>query len=114
MKKFVSVMLTLAIMATLFGTVFADAIPSINDGPASSHFGTTASVVLGLVRFIGYALAIGMLIYLGIKYVTSSANEKADLKKGSINYVIGAIIIAAATTLFSILVQFGSDAIQDQ
>lgn len=98
MKKFVSIMLTLAMMATMASGVWASNLsivePSI-DGNAT----TAVSKILGLVQWIGYAMAIGMLVYIGIKYVMSAANEKADLKKGLINYLIGAIIIFAASTI---------------
>ncbi len=110
MKKFVSAMLTMAIIASMVSCAYAISITP-NPGPASSIFGGTFGVVVGLVQVIGYALAIGMLIYLGIKYVTSSANEKADLKKGSVNYVIGAIIIASAATLVKLFFNFASCAI---
>lgn len=97
MKKFVSIMLTLAMMATMASGVLANSI-SINTG-VSSLPTQTAGNILGLIQWIGYAIAIGMLIYIGIKYVMSAANEKADLKKGLINYLIGAIIIFAASTI---------------
>ena len=38
----------------------------------------------------------------------ASANEKADLKKGSINYVIGAVLVAAASTIVGIFADIGS------
>jgi hypothetical protein len=55
--------------------------------------------VLGAIQFIGAAFAVGMLIVLGVKYVMASAQEKADLKKGMLSYVIGAILIGAASSL---------------
>ena len=106
MKKFISVMLTLAIMASLTSVVLAR--PSFDPaGSMPSNMDTVANKILGFVQWVGYALAVGMLIYLGIKYVTSSANEKADLKKGSVNYVIGAVVIAAASTLVGLIFDFG-------
>ncbi len=96
MKRFISIMLTLAMMATMASGVFAN---DISIGSASGLPTETVGKILGLVQWIGYAMAIGMLIYIGIKYVMSAANEKADLKKGLINYLIGAIIIFAASTI---------------
>ena len=51
------------------------------------------------MQWIGYAIAIGMLVFVGIKYVMASANEKADLKNSLIKYVIGAVLIAGAVTI---------------
>lgn len=59
----------------------------------------TANTILGFVQFIGYAIAVGMLIYVGIKYVMASADEKANLKNSLIRYVIGAILIAGASAI---------------
>ena len=62
--------------------------------------------ILGLVQFAGYGIAMGLLIYLGIKYVMTSADGKADVKKDSVNYLIGVIIIVGCTTLFSAIIAF--------
>lgn len=59
----------------------------------------TASKVIGAMQWIGYAIAIGMLVYIGIKYVIASADEKADLKNALVKYFIGAILIASAVTI---------------
>ena len=66
---------------------------------APNGAGKTASNILGFVRWIGYAVAIGMLIYIGIKYVTSPAAEKADTKQALVKYVIGAVLIAGASAI---------------
>ena len=67
--------------------------------PYTGDAKTTAGSILGFVQWIGYAIAIGMLIYIGIKYVTSPAAEKADVKQALVKYVIGAILIAGAATI---------------
>lgn len=61
--------------------------------------------ILGIIRWIGYAIAIGMLIYIGVKYVMSAANEKANLKQAVTNYVIGAIIVASVTSILTFTVE---------
>ena len=97
MKKFASILMTLMlVMSTVaFGVEFPDRTPTALNNVIGG--------ILGFVKVIGYAFAIGMLLYIGIKYTMASANEKADLKKGSISYVIGAVIIFGATTIVSIL-----------
>lgn len=76
------------------------------DPSAPEGMQTMGEDILGAIQFAGYAIAIGMLIYIGIKYVMSSADGKADLKKDSINYVIGAIIIVSCSSLFGAIVKF--------
>ena len=97
MKKIISAMMTLAMSLAVCGTVMA--VPSIG---TSTALDGVMSKVLGVVKAIAVAFAIGMLLYVGIKYTMASANEKADLKKGSISYVIGAVIIFGATGLITI------------
>lgn len=66
--------------------------------------------IIGVLKWIGYAIAIGMIIYIGIKYVMAAANEKASLKQAAINYVIGAIIVAGCTTILSFVVEAFNEA----
>ena len=73
----------------------------------ATEFNGVGSTVLGYIQWFGYTMAVGMLLYIGIKYMMASANDKAELKKGAINYVIGAIVIAAATTIVGIPANIG-------
>jgi TRAP-type C4-dicarboxylate transport system permease small subunit len=73
---------------------------TISDPTIDPTMSDKVAQILGAIRWFGYAIALGMLLYIGIKYMMSAANEKADLKKGSINYVIGAVVVVAASTIF--------------
>lgn len=111
MKKMMSLVLTFALLMSMTATVFA--LPtdlSPNSGAiGSSNASSIANNALGIVQWFGYALAIGMLLFIGIKYMMASANEKADLKKGSINYVIGAILVVAASTIVGVIADIGTN-----
>lgn len=101
--KIFSILLCLGMLVS-FATCYAIEPPGIGNGDIiSKKAGDTAGSIIGAIQFIGYAIAIGMLIYVGIKYVTSSAQDKADLKNNLIRYVIGAIIVAGATTILPII-----------
>ena len=106
MKKVVSILLTLAMMATMMSVAMATNMPGISQTTIAEG---AVSKILGLLQWIGYAFAIGMLIYIGIKYTMSAANEKADLKKGLINFVIGAVLIAGAATVCGWVAKFGEE-----
>ena len=58
-----------------------------------------AKKILGTIQWIGYAIAIGMLIVIGIKYVIAASDEKANLKGALVKYVIGAVLIAGASAI---------------
>ena len=86
-------------------TVFAGTIENVIGGPADpvevdKDF---AGRLLGSMQIIAYIIAVGMLIYFGIKYVTSAADERADLKKGFSKYFIGAVLIACAFTIANLM-----------
>ncbi len=99
MKKFV-VFLSMLIVLSVPTILFAFD-PSIGDPTPTAPDGISPMVktILGAIQWIGYAISLGMLIYIGIKYTMSAANEKAELKRMSVNFVIGAIVIAGAVTL---------------
>lgn len=98
MKKFMSIFMTVAMLFAMCSV--ASAISNFTVTVSAPGSGQAfANKILGFVQWVGYAIAIGMLIYVGIKYVMASANEKADLKNSLIKYVIGAVLIAGATTI---------------
>lgn len=55
--------------------------------------------ILNAFAWFGYAIALVMLIWLGIKYVMSGLNEKADLKGKAILYLIGVGLIVLCSTI---------------
>ena len=99
-----STLATVMLSTSVFASFSADVTPSV-----VSDLSGNVYAVLGAIQWIGYAFAIGMLIYIGIKYTMSAANEKADLKRGLINFVIGAVIIAGAATICGWLAEFGQE-----
>lgn len=105
-KKLVSVLFTIAIIASMANVVFANSVPGMT---ATTRFQKPVEAVLGLVQYVGFAFAVGMLLYIGIKYMMASANEKADLKKGAINYVIGAVLVFGASFVVGFLKDFAGD-----
>lgn len=99
MKKVLAIVMVMLVMMS--SSVFAGAYTQISTTPgAPSNAGSLqqkATGVLGVIQWVGYIVAIGMLIWVGIKYVTSGAGEKAKAKETLIPIVIGAVLIAGAT-----------------
>lgn len=63
------------------------------------HFGS----VIGVVQMVGTVVAVGASIYLGIKYIMSSVEEKADIKKKAIPFVIGVVVFYGATGILQLI-----------
>lgn len=64
--------------------------------------------IMGILQVIGILTAVIILMVLGIKYMMGSAEEKAEYKKTMIPYLIGAILIFAATTIANAVYNFVS------
>lgn len=61
-----------------------------------------------IIRNVGIVLAVVILMILGIKYMMGSAEEKAEYKKTMIPYIVGALLLFAASTIASAVVTFTS------
>lgn len=101
-RKILSILIALIIMIPSVAFAFT---PFKTDPVEPDGFEEPAGKILGVIRAIGYAVAVGMLLFVGIKYMTSSADEKANTKQMSINYLIGAFIIFGATGIFDIIIR---------
>ena len=62
--------------------------------------------IMGVVQVAGVVIAVIVLMVLGIKYMMGSAEEKAEYKKTMIPYLVGAILIFAASTIANVVYQF--------
>jgi hypothetical protein len=59
----------------------------------------TASTVLGIIQWVGLVIAVAMVLYVGIKYLTSTAGKKAEAKETMVPILIGAALLALAPTV---------------
>ena len=59
----------------------------------------TAMKVMGTVQTIGFIVAVIMVMWVGIKYLTAGAGEKAKVKDTMVPILVGAIMIVAATNI---------------
>ena len=88
-------------LALVVPSVFASSassdiqLPEINTNSGKQNSGLISNI-LGLIQFVGVAIALGMLIVIGIQYVTASSTKKGEIKDTAINYLFGAVCIFAA------------------
>lgn len=59
--------------------------------------------VLNVIRIVGAAIAIAILLIIATKYIIASAGDRADIKKYAVNYVIGALIFLGASGILTII-----------
>ena len=93
-----------------FCFVFADEAGE-GGGTEEAVITEISKTVLGIVAWFGYAIALGALIFIAIKYMMSGANEKANLKNLAPKFLIG---LAAIVGCFSIAKYFAELAGNDE
>lgn len=111
--KIIAMILLVAMLAMCFSTVaLATYSPSDFTGADSAATGNikgAANKIVGLVKMVAVAVAVIMLVVLGIKYIAASPTEKADIKKGAIIYVVGAIFLFGAAGILQLVQTFSED-----
>lgn len=103
-KIFSIIVLTIMLLLIASNLVFAKDPKSIT-GKTENTEGITkvGQQIVGIVQVVGSITSVVMLIVLGIKYMMGSTEEKAEYKKTLLPYVIGAILIFAASNLASMI-----------
>lgn len=79
-----------------------------NSGAAGSSQNIIGALI-NIVQIIGTGVAIIMLIVLAIKYISAAPGDKADIKKHAVVYVVGAIVLFAATGILQIIKSFSKN-----
>lgn len=104
LNKVLITVLCFAMVVTMSATVLATTtdIGGIAIKPETRTEGadSTAKIgnqILGIIQVVGIILSVGCLMILGIKYMMGSAEEKAEYKKTFIPYLIGALLLFAAS-----------------
>ena len=62
-----------------------------------------------VVQVVGVGVAIIMLIVLAIKYISAAPGDKADIKKHAVVYVVGAVVLFAASGILGIVKNFAGN-----
>lgn len=72
----------------------------------------TMGVMIRFLQIFGAGSAIVILTYMGIKYVVSAPDEKAEFKKSMTIYILGAVLVFAASNILAIVVDFASNSVK--
>ena len=81
---------------------------SDNSGASSSDQNIIGALIT-IIQVVGSGVAIIMLIVLAIKYISAAPGDKAEIKKHAVVYVVGAIILFAATGILGIVKNFATN-----
>ena len=116
MKKTMKIVaILLVVLMVLTSTTFAeiewdlDSVSSNTDTDAANAVNDMAAEILGIVQVVAMAVAVIMLIVLAIKYISAAPSDKAEIKKHAVVYVVGAVVLFAASGILEIIQQFAKN-----
>lgn len=110
-SKIITVLMVVMMLATITTNVLAATDPSTFKGDGNVQTDKLSSGINNIIKVISYAgsgIAVIVLIVLGIKYMMGSAEEKAEYKKTLLPYILGAVLVFAASTIASIIFSFAN------
>lgn len=110
--KILSIALMVVMVAMCLGNVALADVDYKPDGSSSTtatKFQTILNIFLGLAQVIGIAIAVIMLIVLAIKYISAAPGDKAEIKKHAVIYIVGAVVLFAASGIIQIIKTFAKD-----
>lgn len=111
--KGIKITILLLVFIFLFQTIVLATNPFDQIKPVAPDSGTVTEMnsfrnkIYTVFQLVGTGLAVIGLIILGIKYVYSAPNERADVKKYAIIYVVGAVLFFGAIGIVELLKGFG-------
>lgn len=106
----VVIMLTVAISPAVNALTPSNVQPNENTAAANKIVSVGGSI-LGIVRSVAIVAAVVIIAILGVKYIVGSTEEKANYKKAFMPYIIGILLVVAASQIATWIWDFGSNSI---
>ena len=111
-KGITMLVMILTICSIAFNILAVDITPGEVTGASATAkvtgIDTLGNNIVKILQTAGVVLSVVILIVLGIKYMLGSAEEKAEYKKTMIPYVVGAVLLFAATTIVNVVYQLAN------
>lgn len=108
-KVLLIILIAISIVASFSGVVNATDIDSFSknitatqpSGFSDNTITNTTGNILYVIQAVGIAAGVIIIAYMGVKYITSSPDGKAELKKQAYVYILGAAFLILAPTIAS-------------
>lgn len=111
-QKIISIFLILIMIVSISSVVFAASTKplkpdDLKGGEADvEEIQNLGKKIVAVIQTVGVVASVIIMLVLGIKYMMGSAEDKAEYKKSMIPYIVGAVLIFAATTIVNIVYNF--------
>jgi len=115
--------IVLVLMVVITSNVFANSglfitTESLNDVNTGSNSLNTVDTAVkktwNTVALVFQILAVAAIVFAGIRYMFTSADGKADIKKQTIGLVVGAILVFAASGIINFIVSITNEVVAPQ
>ena len=93
-------------MSLCFAEISVKDIDGKDNGTNVTAIGDIGNSIATIIRNVGIVLAVVMLMVLGVKYMMGSAEEKAEYKKTMMPYLVGCILLFAASAIAQMVITF--------
>ena len=104
--KIVTFIMIIMMLLTISANVFAATTINTYTSADNTAFDTIWTKIVGVIRSAGYAVSVGALVALGIKYMIGSTEERSEYKKSMIPYVVGAVLVFSTATILGYIQKF--------
>lgn len=112
--KLMSVILSLLFMLTVVisnislatEATVSDVLAISGDSNVTGVAKNVVGTIVTVMRIVGMGIAIIMLTYVAIKYMSAAPAEKAEFKKSATAYIVGAIVLFGTTGLLGMFKGF--------
>lgn len=85
----------------------------VGNGPdGTTGVGTLATLgnaILGIIQYVGIGVSVIATLVLGMRYMYSSPDDKAEIKKKLIPFIIGGVLVFGAVRLVILVETFVGD-----
>lgn len=82
-----------------------DGLKDVKKGDTSPNSITGGiNTIFSLIRYVGTGLSVITVMVLGIRYMSSSIEEKAEIKKKTVPIVIGCVLLFATVNIMGIII----------
>ena len=104
------IVLALAFSSVVFAGSASEVINGLDSNASNGGILTgPVNTIVGIIKYIAIAVAFGMIVIIGIKWMTAGAGGKATVKDTLLPYLIGAICVGAFGAIAEFAINLGQD-----
>ena len=89
-----------------------DSVSQFNDRNDTNLDNSTRNIVgaiVSVVRIVGTGIALIMIAFVAMKYMSAAPGDRAEIKKHAVIYVVGAIVLFGGAQLIGIIQNFAQN-----